>query len=159
MYFVKKLLFVAMFLLTNLSVAQPDITKLRKIAYNFKPVSKELRFNINDIDSLIFQKVLGFPDQEEVNKLFILILLKQYYFHLRCCNQSYNLHDMRIGSAGIIINRYYEIASVKIWDNFLSSDEPYYWIIKNNKKYYNNRKIKKMIRLINKEQKRIENGI
>ncbi len=66
-----------------------------------KSIKKDKILNslLNRADMMCFKQ-----DEKKSKYIVAIILLKQYLFHLKCCNQSYDLLSMKEGNAQKIID-------------------------------------------------------
>jgi len=95
-----------------------------------------LQYVPNEI-SLTFGEHIEYPDLASVldvrqarAKLAIgLVLLKQYNYHLTCCNQSYNLLDQKNPNDSLIVTWFVQFASCSIGNKmFIPSSCAYEWM-------------------------------
>jgi hypothetical protein len=96
----------------------------------------------------------------QFNKLMCLCILKLYYSHLECCQQSYELESSSESSSNLVIlidliNRRFSGQTSPLTENYISSEITYNWL-KTNKRYLLSRKIRKIYRLINRKLHEIE---
>ncbi|HLF47310.1 MAG TPA: hypothetical protein VI548_12855, partial [Chitinophagaceae bacterium] len=79
---------------------------LLKYADEFTPTTIDLNSSISsDLKSFLFSIDTNCLRKQTEYKYFIaLILGKLSLHHLKCCNQHYDLYQMREGSAAVIIN-------------------------------------------------------
>lgn len=99
---------------------------LKEYAKNFHPGRIGLNDNISeDLSTEVLNQAIH-TNEMEAYKHFMIILLKQLQFHLKCCNQSYNLNPMAQASAGVIINHFAKKAGPEyVRREFTSSWNPY----------------------------------
>lgn len=88
-----------------------------------------------------------------------MILAKLDLYHAKCCNQNYDLYQMREGSAGIIINEFNRFSGYKAQRlEMLQSGTVEYYIQKD-KELAADPTIKEIARQIAAENSRIEKGV
>ncbi len=134
---------------------------LLKYANEFAPTTVDLNSSL----SLALQSFLLSVDtkclrkQTEYKYFISFILEKLALYHLKCCNQHYDLYQMREGAAAVIINEFntlagYEKERLEILNSGLITD-----YIKSDKILSTNPAIISVMNAINLESKRIEKGI
>ncbi len=115
--------------------------------------STDLRSFLLSVDTICLRK------QAEYKYFIALILGKLALHHLNCCNQHYDLYQMREGAAALIINEFsklagYEGQRLEMLNSGLITD-----YIESDKMLSENPAIYSVMNAIKSEKKRIEKGI
>lgn len=136
-------------------------TLLVKYANEFSPSTIDLNRSLStDLKSFLSSVDTNCLRRQEGYKYFIaLILGKLALHHLKCCNQHYDLYQMREGAAIVIINEFdklagYEGSRLEMLNSGLITD-----YIKSDKILSGNPVIANVMQRIESESKRIEKGI
>ncbi len=85
---------------------------LFKYAHEFNATTIDLNSSLSsDLKSFLFSVDTTCLRKQNEYRYFIgLILGKLAYHHLKCCNQHYDLYQMREGAAAVIINEFNKLA-------------------------------------------------
>jgi hypothetical protein len=109
------------------------------------------KFDVNFIFNQDYYK-----NKSKKNHIATIIILKQYLFHLKRSNQSYDIKSMRNGNAKIIIDYFFDINKIDTTQESISSSIAYIKLTENESKDYD-KKISEILQEIENELKRIEN--
>lgn len=134
---------------------------LLKYANEFTPTTIDLNGSLSsDLKSFLLSIDTNCLRKQTEYKYFIaLILEKLALHHLKCCNQHYDLYQMREGPAAIIINEFnrlagYEGKRLEMLNSGLIMD-----YIKSDTLLSTNQAIINVMNAYESESKRIEKGI
>jgi len=117
-----------------------------------KSFSQQLDSFLTHVDTLCLR-------QQKEYKIFVVeILCKLCLYHLKCCNQGYDLLSMRTGAAKTLINEFIGIAGLKGHYLEMLNSEYVLDVIKNDKSLEKNEMIQNLSNKIKKEQERIKKG-
>lgn len=108
--------------------------------------------NQYDFKDILYSKKENSSLQSEI---VYILLLKQYLYHLKTANQSYNLLDFQDKSSKEVINFFLKQHDIKNDVEFISSSICYH-VLKN--KSINSKEVRILIKQIEFEEERIENN-
>ena len=134
---------------------------LIKYANEFTPTTIDLNSSLSsDLKSFLLSVDTTCLRKQTRYKYFIALILEKLAFHhLKCCNQHYDLYQMREGAAAIVINGFnklggYERQRLEMLNSDLITD-----YIKSDTMLSNDYSIIKVMDSIEAQRKRIEKGI
>ncbi len=134
---------------------------LFKYATEFNPITIDLNSSLSpDLKSFLLSVDTNcLRKQAEYRFFIILILEKLALYHLKCCNQNYDLYQMREGAASVIINEFsklagYEGKRIEMLNSGLITD-----YLESNRMLLSNPTIANIMDTIKSEEKRIEKGL
>lgn len=134
---------------------------LLKYANEFTPTTIDLNGSLSsDLKSFLLSVDTNCLRRQAEYKYFIaLITAKLALHHLKCCNQHYDLYQMREGAAAVIINEFnklagYEGQQLEMLNSGLIVD-----YIKSDTMLSTNPAIISVIKAYESESKRIEKGV
>jgi hypothetical protein len=137
------------------STSESDSIYFEQFAIKYDPknidMSKDLNDTLLDYDlKKLFDNVSEFRKEKWVD----ILLLKQYYFHLKSANQGFDLYSMRKGQSAIIINQFLLQNKLKLEGEFLNSGCVYEAVIKRDS-LLNDSTISNLLHEIDIESRRI----
>lgn len=134
---------------------------LLKYANEFTATTIDLNSSLSsDLKSFLLKVDTNCLRKQSEYKYFItLILAKLALHHLKCCNQGYDLYQMREGSAAIIINEFDKMSGsvnehLEMYESGFVMD-----YISSDKTLSTNSIIKKVLRQFKAEGARIDKGV
>ncbi|MEI9811066.1 MAG: hypothetical protein WDO16_26035 [Bacteroidota bacterium] len=134
---------------------------LLKYADEFTPTTIDLNSSLSsDLKSFLLSVDTNCLRKQTEYRYFIaLILEKLALYHLKCCNQHYDLYQMREGAAAVIINEFNKLAGnegkrLEMLNSGLITD-----YINSDKTLSTNPAIINVMKAIESESKRIGKGI
>lgn len=132
-------------------------SSLLKYAYTFVPTTINLSKSIsNQLDSFLLHIDTNCLRQQKEFKVFVaIILMKLYYYHLKCCNQGYDLQSMETNGAKIIIVEFKKIAGYQNQHLEMLNSGTIVDFIKSDLELRGNTHIKELLENIEKEVHRI----
>lgn len=147
-----------LFILSSKAQTENYSKEFERIVQEFSPQNYNSPMNVDVLDSTSFYDIYISAKKKDAIKAkqnVLLVFLKLYYSHLKCCNQSYELRSKphKVSQA---LHAYLEIKGVKSVDTidvFLSSD-PYEWLI-TSKELPLNDDLKLWVNRIDRQKKRI----
>lgn len=144
-----------------LACEQKYDTLLLKYANEFAPSKIELNRSLSpDLSAFILSVDVSCLQKQTIFRYFIsMVLGKLALYHLKCCNQYYDLYQMREGAAAIIINEFsklagYESQNLEMLNSGLIKD-----FIEKDMILSTNPAIVKVINAIISEENRIKKGV
>jgi hypothetical protein len=136
-------------------------TLLLKYASEFTPSTIALNESLSpDLKSFLLSVETNCLRKQKEYKYFIaLILGKLALHHLKCCNQHYDLYQMREGAATVIINEFEKLAGYEGKRLEMLNSAHITDYIKSDKILSANPDVANVMDTIKSESKRIERGI
>ncbi len=138
-----------------------DDSLLLKYGNEFTPTDLELDSSL----SFDLKKYLSKVDTSCLRKVsnyryFIsMVLAKLYLYHLKCCDQSYDLYQMKTGEAAIIINEYDKVSGYNSQNLEMLSSGTIVEFINNDKILSANPSVHAQLNKIKLEEDRLRRGI
>ncbi|HEU4472906.1 MAG TPA: hypothetical protein VFR58_17550 [Flavisolibacter sp.] len=136
---------------------------MKTLVNEFEPKTISLNEAIDgELRAFMFNVDLTCLKKQEYNREFVMsILAKQYLFHLKCCNQGYDLLTMRDNKAAeIIVESFIEIAGYsgsKL--EMLNSGTVLKFIVSDSSMIRDNKFLKDIVSGIDRETARINEGV
>lgn len=133
---------------------------LAKYSESFEASTIDLDKSISpSLDSFLINIDTNCLRNEKGYKVFVTtILAKLYYFHLKCCNQGYDLQSMAHGGAGVLINEFKRIAGYNEQRLEMLNSSTVVDYIDHHQELKDNANLKVIVKEIAKETSRIEKG-
>ncbi len=132
-----------------------DLSLLQKYALSYEP-TKINSFDDDSLKKFNIEYIFSLKEKQQEatkNEIADILLLKQYLFHLKKANQSYNLKDFKTKEAKIIIDYFLANNEIDSSLEFLSSSLPYEFLkLQNN---LTSKEVNGLIDEIKKEERRI----
>lgn len=133
---------------------------LAKYSESFEASTIDLAKSISpSLDSFLIDVDTNCLRKEKRYKVFITtILAKLYYYHLKCCNQGYDLQSMAHGGAGVLINEFKRIAGYNELRLEMLNSSTVVDYVDHHQELKDNIKLNIILKKIYQETARIEKG-
>lgn len=129
-------------------------------AYDFNAKNIRLDKDLSTgLDSFLIHTDTNCLRKQGEYKFFIAIILsKLCYYHLKCCNQGYDLLSMRNGGAKVIIDEFRRMSGYQNQHLDMLNSEFIIHFIEQDPTLKENSLIKDLLNKLNREERRIEKG-
>lgn len=133
---------------------------LDKYSQSFEPSTIDLSKSLSPTLNLFLLNVdTNCLRKEKKYEVFITIILaKLNYYHLKCCNQGYDLQSMEQGGAKVIINEFKNIAGYKSQRLEMLNSSTVVDFIEHHQALKDNTTLKDILKKIDEEASRIDKG-
>lgn len=104
-----------------------EISKLKSNAIN---INKNLSDSLKDVINVLDSIQLNDKYQETINLYSIYAMLKLYNYHLECCQQAFNVNEMKKGEAKYIIDNALKYIKYSVKNPEMTASSIFYYSIK-----------------------------